>query len=521
LLEKNLLIWENDCWQLNPYRAEQNIHTVIGLPLSELYRERLAALPLDIQVEAERFMALAALCRQWIPQQLLLDYMGLDEDRGELLLDSLDTAFVDTEPALLIDEQYQYPGFPDLAIYRFAVPLLAVSLLSGDTAQEAEKLLAFLEPRLPGNNQTATALGRQLAEQAGPEVQQRWQKGLMWRAAPEQAAYFSDMLLAKLHAGLVSVDYLLTQANEEKDRQSIWLFKAVISACDRWYQEQGGIPGNHTGGLFLDMFGWVLNRLGRDEEALTKYESGLIHKKQFTPEDQSGIAVSLNNIGTALNNLGRHEEALEKIEAALEMRQKVLPEEHPDIAAGLSNIGLTLADLGRHEEALEKIEAALEMRQKVLPEDHPNIASSLHNIGSTLGDLGRHEEALKKHEAALEMLQQVLPEDHPHIAASFSGLGDILNRMGRYEQALTALQKAQAIRERIFPQGHPRLAKTLRYTGDALSGLECYQDALEKYQAALDMQKRLLSAEHPEIEKTRTSLKQCREKIASLPAPHN
>ncbi|MCI5126231.1 MAG: hypothetical protein D3925_17595 [Candidatus Electrothrix sp. AR5] len=555
LLEKDLLIWDNDCWQLNPYRAEQNLHTVIGIPLSELYQERLAALPPDIQAEVDRFMALAALCRQWIPQQPLLDYMGLDEDRGDQLLDSLDTAFADTEPALLIDEQYLYPGFPKLAIYRFAVPLLAVSLLPGDTAQEAEKLLAFLEPRLPGNNQTATALCRQLAEQAGPKVQQRWQKGLMWRAAPEQAAYFSDMLLAKLHAGLVSVDYLLTQMSEEKERQSIWLFKAVISACDRWYQEQGGVPNNRDGAFFLYLFGCLLNDLGQYQDALQKYEASLKIDQQVLPPDHPSIATSLNNIGATLIDLGRHEEALGKHEDALEMRQKVLPEDHPDItqslnnigvtlgflgrheealgkkeaaleiwqkilpedhpdiATGLNNIGSTLRELGRHKEALEQKEAALEMRQKVLPEDHPHIALSLNSIGYTLKDLERHEEALEKVEAALEMRQKVLPEDHPDIAGSFSGLGDTLNHLERYEQALAFLQKARTIRERIFPKGRPLLAKTLRYFGDALSGLERYQDALEKYQAALDMQERLLPAEHPEIEKTRTSLKECREKM--------
>ncbi|MCI5134319.1 MAG: tetratricopeptide repeat protein [Candidatus Electrothrix sp. AW2] len=474
LLEKNLLIWDNDCWQFNPYRAEQNFHTVIGIPLSELYQKRLTTLPSDMQEEADRFMVLAALCRQWIPQQLLLDYMGLDEDRGDLLIDSLDTAFVDTEPALLIDEQYGYPGFPKLAIYRFAVPLLAVSLLPRDTSktsQEAEKLLAFLEPHLPGNNQTAIALGRQLAEQAGLEVQQRWQEELMWRTAPEQAAYFSDMLLAKLHAGLVSVDYLLEQMNKEKERQSIWLFKAVISACDRWYQEQDGVPTNLGGSFFLHLFGHLLYDLGQYKDALQKYE------------------------------------------ASLKIGQQVLPLDHPDIAINLSNIGSTLAELGRHEEALEKKEAALEMLRKVLPKDHPNIATSLNNIGYTLGELSRHEEALEKQEAALEMRRKVLPQDHPDIAISLSSIGKALGNLSQHEEALEKQENALAVQQQVLPEDHPRKARTLRRMGNALSDLERYQDALEKYQAALDMQERLLPAEHPETAKTRKSLKQCQEKI--------
>ncbi|MCI5227219.1 MAG: tetratricopeptide repeat protein [Candidatus Electrothrix sp. AX2] len=499
LLEKNLLIWDNDCWQFNPYRAEQNFHTVIGIPLSELYQKRLTTLPSEMQEEADRFMVLAALCRQWIPQQLLLDYMGLDEDRGDLLIDSLDTAFVDTEPALLIDEQYGYPGFPELAIYRFAVPLLAVSLLSGDMTQEAEKLLAFLEPHLPGNNQTATALGRQLAEQAGPKVQERWQKGLMWRAAPEQAAYFSDMLLAKLHAGLVSVDYLLTQANEEKERQSIWLFKAVISACDRWYQEQGGVPSNQTGGLFLYLFGMLLDDLGQYQDALQKYEEALKLNLQVYPPDHPNIAASLNSIGSTLGELGRHEEALKKQEAALEMMQKVLPKDHPNIATSLNNIGLILEKLGRHEEALKKEEAALEIRQKVLPPDHPDIAISLNNIGSTLGELGRHEEALKKQEAALEIRRKVLPKDHPNIASSLNNIGSTLGELGRQEEALKKKEAALEIRQKVLPKDHPDIASSLNNIGSTLADLGRHEEALKKQEAALEMRQRILPEEHPDI----------------------
>ncbi|CAK8720950.1 hypothetical protein GKODMF_12545 [Candidatus Electrothrix gigas] len=428
LLEEKILVQQGGCWILNPKTTEEEISKVIGAPLQSLCTDRLNAIEQDLRPTAKRFMELAALCRQWIPVQLLTQYMELDEEREEQLFDCLDDIFVDNEPALLIDEQYGYPGFADfcfeqeIAIYRFVSPLLAVARRPGDYQQEAEKLLAFFDEKLPKNDRAAAALCWQVAEQAGSEVRERWRERLAWYFEPEMAERFSDMLVAKLHAGLVSVDYLLKQMNKEKERQSIWLFKAVISACDRWYQEQGGVPSSHTGGLFLDMFGWLLTRLGRHEEALTKHVTGLEIKKQFLLTDHHIIAVSLNNIGLALNDLGRHEEALTKQEAALEMRQKVLPQDHPDIATSLNNIGSTLGGLGRHEEALTKLEASLEIWKKVLPQDHPNIATSLNNIGSTLGELGRHEEALIKLEAALEIEQQVLPADHPHIETTRKSL---------------------------------------------------------------------------------------------------
>lgn len=564
LLEKNILMQQGGYWVLNPKTSEQEISKVIGAPLQSLCTDRLNSAEQDLRPTAKRFMELAALCRQWIPVQLLTQYMKLDEERADQLVDFLDDVFVDTEPGLLIDEQYGYPGFAQLcseeeiAIYRFVSPLLAIARRPGDYQEEAEKLLAFFDERLPKSDRAAAALCWQVAEQANTDVQERWQERLAWYFEPEMAERFSNMLLAKLHAGLVSVDYLLEQANKEKVRQSIWLFKAVISACDRWYEEQGGVPNNQYGALFLHLFGGLLNdlgqyddalqkyeaslkigqqvlpldhpniaaslnnigsplgKLGRHEEALGKYEASLKIDQQVLPPDHPSIATSLNNIGFALGELGRHEEALKKQEAALEMRQKVLPQDHSDIALSLNNIGSTLGDLGRHEEALQKEEAALEMRQKVLPQDHPNIASSLSTIGYRLSTLGRHKEALEKIEAALDIRQRIFPENHEQIAASLNTLGYALNNYGRYKQALAFLQKARTIRERIFPKGHPRLAKTLRYSGDALNGLERYQDALEKYQAALDMQERLLPAEHPETAKTHKLLNECQEKIDAM-----
>ncbi|MCI5194370.1 MAG: tetratricopeptide repeat protein [Candidatus Electrothrix sp. AU1_5] len=518
LLEEKILVQQGGCWILNPKTTEEEISKVIGAPLQSLCTDRLNAIEQDLRPTAKRFMELAALCRQWIPVQLLTQYMELDEEREEQLFDCLDDIFVDNEPALLIDEQYGYPGFADfcfeqeIAIYRFVSPLLAVARRPGDYQQEAEKLLAFFDEKLPKNDRAAAALCWQVAEQAGSEVRERWRERLAWYFEPEMAERFSDTLLARMEAGLVSPGSLLKRAGEEKDRQSVYFLQAIICACDRWYEGQGGVPSNQTGGLFLSLFGVLLDDLGQYQDALQKHEEALKLKLQVYPKDHPNIATSLSNIGITLGELGRHEEALIKLEAALEMRQKVLPQDHPNIAASLNNIGASLGDLGRHEEALIKHKAALEIRQKVLPKDHPDIANSLAWIGSIQGYLGRHQEALEKYQVALDMQQRLLPQDHPHIANSLSNLGKTLGNLDRHEEALVKQKDALAVQERVLSD-HPRTARTLRRMGNTLSGLERYHEALEKYQAALDMQERLLPAEHPETAKTRKSLKQCQEKI--------
>ncbi|WP_417909085.1 tetratricopeptide repeat protein [Candidatus Electronema sp. PJ] len=400
LLGNKVLIWEKDCWIINQNVSEKRINTVIGLPLCDLYRERLAGIAPELRPLAEDFMRLAGLCRQWIPQQLLLAYMGLDDATGDCLLDSLEEVFIEQKPALLIDEEGRYPGFTKNAIYRFTFPLLAVSLRPRKGSKEPEKLLAFLAEQMQPNDRAMAALCWQLAEQAESNVQEQWREKLAWFFAPELAEQFADMLLAKLQAGLLAPGALLERAKNEHQQQPLHFLQAIISACDRWYQAQGGVPNNQDGALFLSLFGLLLTQLGRYEDALVKHQLALAMRQLVLPKNHPDIGSSFNNIGLVLNNLGCHEEALVTHEAALAILQRVLPEDKPNIASILNNIGLVLNDFGRHEEALVKHEAALAIKQRVLPEDHLDIANSLSNIGLVLDKLGRYEEALAKHEAS-------------------------------------------------------------------------------------------------------------------------
>ncbi|MCW5212015.1 tetratricopeptide repeat protein, partial [Desulfobulbus sp. TB] len=307
LLKRKMLIQKGGCWVRNPNMHDDELTVVIGTPLYDQYVNRLATItPDDLRDDVERFMELAALCRQWIPAQLLMKHMKLDEERADRLVDCLDDVFVDTEPALLIDEQYGYPGFAelcsekDIAIYRFESPLLAAHQRPENHKQEAENLLAFFDDQLPKNNRAAAALCWQVAEQARPEVQERWRERLVWYYEPTMAGRFSDTLLARMEAGLVSPRALLDRAKEEGDRQSVHFLQAIICACDRWYEEQGGVPDNLEGGLFFNLFGSLLDDLGCYEEALDKHEASLTIAKSLLPGDHLNIATSLNNIGSAL-----------------------------------------------------------------------------------------------------------------------------------------------------------------------------------------------------------------------------
>eukprot|EP00961_Rhodomonas_salina_P029093 392378-Rhodomonas_salina.1 len=74
------------------------------------------------------------------------------------------------------------------------------------------------------------------------------------------------------------------------------------------------------------------------------------------------VARSLNGIGNVYLNLGKNKEALEKFEETYRILVKNFGHDHIDVAASLNNIGAVYSDLGKNKEALEKHEESLRIK---------------------------------------------------------------------------------------------------------------------------------------------------------------
>jgi len=135
--------------------------------------------------------------------------------------------------------------------------------------------------------------------------------------------------------------------------------------------------------VFLLNRGNVLEKLGRNEEALAAYDKALA----IDPND----ADAHNNRGVVLETLGRNEEALASFDKALAI--------DPKYAFAHYNRGNVLEKLGRDQEALAAYDKALAI--------DPNNASAHNNRGVVLGTLGRWTEA----KAAFEVAYALVPND--------------------------------------------------------------------------------------------------------------
>ena len=188
--------------------------------------------------------------------------------------------------------------------------------------------------------------------------------------------------------------------------------------------------------------GNALQRLGRMDQALTRYESAL----RLQPD----LAPALTGRGQTLLHLGRPAEALTSARQALDMQ--------PDNPAAQELCGTALMELQRHEEAVE-------CYQRLLRASSGN-APVLNNLGNALLVLGRASEALESYERALQL--------DPNYTKALNNRGGALLELGQPQEALQSIERALQL-DPMFAlahNNHSRASLALRQPLQALTGCQ-------------------------------------------------
>ena len=156
--------------------------------------------------------------------------------------------------------------------------------------------------------------------------------------------------------------------------------------------------------------GMVLQKSGRDTEAIEQYEQSL----QINPQN----AEARYNLGNVYSQAGKLSDAIGQYEQALRIR--------PDFAEAHNNLGVVLTRGGQVQEAIGQFEQALRV--------DPDYAEAHLNLGMALALLGRMGDAQEQWEQAVRI--------NPDFAAAHYNLGVALERAGSLENAIDHFRKA-------------------------------------------------------------------------------
>jgi tetratricopeptide (TPR) repeat protein len=210
-------------------------------------------------------------------------------------------------------------------------------------------------------------------------------------------------------------------------------------------------------------FGLTLAALGRDEEAVARFEEAAAAEPSY--------AEAYANLARALSRLRRHDAAVERFQTALAIR--------PNDAELHNSLGNTLATLNRHTEAAIQYQKAISLR--------PDFAEAHNNVGNALAALNRHEEAVEHFRKALALA--------PHLIEANTNLGASLETLDRAAEAVPCYEKVISA-DPGNSRAHHRLGIALRTVGRLREGQRELETAVALSPAKPEFLRSLAESKH-------------------------
>ena len=307
------------------------------------------------------------------------------------------------------------------------------------------------------------------------------------------------------HRALVNDNSVVTWLNE---RWWVFFEAARLRLLQEAWRTAVDLASNDETQLAvaLDNLGLVLNGLDELASARKTHERALaIEEKVYGPESAK-VACSLNNLGNVLYRLDDLVSARKSYERALVINEKIYGPYSGEVAQSLNNLAAVLGRLGDLASARKTHERALAINEKVYGPESAEVARSLNNLGDMLDRLDDLAGARKAQERALAILKKVFGPEHADVAHIRSNLGFVLDRLNDFAGALKEQEHAVAILEKVFGPEHTKFARILGNLGNVLEHLDDLAGAQAAQERALAIEEKVYGPEHASVAITNRNL---------------
>ena len=184
----------------------------------------------------------------------------------------------------------------------------------------------------------------------------------------------------------------------------------------------------------------VLGDLGEHTRAVELFEeAGAQLEATLGPTPE--LANVWINQATALNRLGRPDEALAKYERAL-----AILETSPDqlaLATALNNLGEIYYSREVYDAARRYYERSLAILERISGPDHPDLAFPLVGLARVLDSENRHEESIATYERVVRITTAALGPNHRLAAVALNGMAQVQSEDEQFDAALATLDREQ------------------------------------------------------------------------------
>ena len=284
---------------------------------------------------------------------------------------------------------------------------------------------------------------------------------------------------------------LMEQAKYERARK--YLIEALSTGLKQFGEQDTGIAISYNN-LGLNYY-----YQGDYTSAIHHYQKALKIYLEFFNEHSVDIGICYGNVGNAYYAQGDYKQALVFFYKALELHLKNQVKDQTYIALMYNNLGVIYHAQGNYAEAILHFKKALVIQLEVLGAKHPDIAVSYNNIGVNYQVKNDYEQAAFYLKKALTIRKELLGENHPDIAINYSNIGTVYEEEGDYWNAINHYQKALAIWLEVYGKEHILMAPAYNGLGVTYSMLGDYQKAIGFIKKALNIRKEVLGPDHPDV----------------------
>ena len=216
---------------------------------------------------------------------------------------------------------------------------------------------------------------------------------------------------------------------------------------------------------FADMRAGVLNRAGRNREAVEVQKQALELHSRINGPESLGAAMAMTTMGNALSSVGDYKGAIEYYEKSLALKESLVGPGHPTLGFTAASLSQAYASLNDYDKSAELARRALVILEGAFGADDPQLAVSLNNLAYSLEGLEQFDEARAMHERSIEIVSKSWGPEHPQIAISLLNLSSLEKQAGDYQAALDASRRAGEILTVAFGTEHPLYAYAANNTG--------------------------------------------------------
>ena len=209
----------------------------------------------------------------------------------------------------------------------------------------------------------------------------------------------------------------------------------------------------------------ALARQAQFDQAATTFEHAIADARAVYGDEDTRVALMLNDYGGALAEKGRSQEAETALRSALEIRRKRLGDDHPAVAETEQVLGAMLRAQGRLDETQAALEDALRIQRATFGDRHPLVANTLNSLGMLAFARRQPAECEKRFREAVDIYRGLGQSDTPPAATSANNLATALVQLGRYDEAEPLMRHALDVHLKLVGERHPLVMSDLNTIG--------------------------------------------------------